>query len=122
MLKMRWWFPCPSGSVLKSANLRGILQLNPGYPLRPPPTGLAWLQVAQKCPPLAVFGRLGGRLAQGAAPPIFDKHFPLPWSTSFEDPIPLPDGRRLLTLRDAASYITKPNIPAIYQLIHLDGG
>jgi hypothetical protein len=32
----------------------------------------------------------------------------LPWSTSFEDPIPLPDGRRLLTLRDAASYITKP--------------
>jgi hypothetical protein len=31
----------------------------------------------------------------------------LPWSTSFEDPIPLPDGRRLLTLRDAASYITK---------------
>jgi hypothetical protein len=34
----------------------------------------------------------------------------LPWSTSFEDPIPLPDGRRLLTLRDAASYITKlPN-------------
>jgi hypothetical protein len=32
----------------------------------------------------------------------------LPWSTSFEDPVPLPDGRRLLTLRDAASYITKP--------------
>jgi hypothetical protein len=31
----------------------------------------------------------------------------LPWSTSFEDPVPLPDGRRLLTLRDAASYITK---------------
>ena len=31
----------------------------------------------------------------------------MPWSTPFEDPIPLPDGRRLLTLRDAASYITK---------------
>jgi hypothetical protein len=31
----------------------------------------------------------------------------LPWSTSFEDPIPLPDGRWLLTLRDAAEHITK---------------
>ncbi|MEH2508578.1 hypothetical protein V1290_007389 [Bradyrhizobium sp. AZCC 1578] len=31
----------------------------------------------------------------------------MPWSTSFEDPISLPNGRRLLTLRDAASYITK---------------
>jgi hypothetical protein len=31
----------------------------------------------------------------------------LPWSASFEDPIPLPDGRHLLTLRDAADYITK---------------
>jgi hypothetical protein len=31
----------------------------------------------------------------------------LPWSTSFEDPIPLPNGRWLLTLRDAASYIAK---------------
>jgi hypothetical protein len=29
------------------------------------------------------------------------------WSLRFEDPIPLPDGRRLLTLRDPASYITK---------------
>ncbi|NOJ40894.1 hypothetical protein HCN58_14995 [Bradyrhizobium sp. WSM 1791] len=29
------------------------------------------------------------------------------WSASFEDPIPLPSGRRLLTLRDAASYIAK---------------
>ena len=28
------------------------------------------------------------------------------WSASFEDPIPLPDGRRLLTLRDAAEHIT----------------
>jgi hypothetical protein len=31
----------------------------------------------------------------------------LPWSASFEDPIPLPDGRQLLTLKDAASYIMK---------------
>jgi hypothetical protein len=31
----------------------------------------------------------------------------LPWSTPFEDPIPLPNGRQLLTLRDAADYITK---------------
>jgi hypothetical protein len=29
------------------------------------------------------------------------------WSTSFEDPIPLPDGRQLLTLRDAANHIMK---------------
>ena len=31
----------------------------------------------------------------------------MPWSASFEDPIPLPDGRRLLTLRDAAGYVMK---------------
>jgi len=31
----------------------------------------------------------------------------LPWSTSFEDPVPLPNGRTLLTLKDAADYITK---------------
>jgi hypothetical protein len=31
----------------------------------------------------------------------------LPWSTPFDDQILLPKGRRLLTLRDAASYITK---------------
>ena len=31
----------------------------------------------------------------------------LPWSTSFEDPIPLPNGRTLLTLKDAADYITR---------------
>ena len=29
------------------------------------------------------------------------------WSRRFEDPIPLPDGRTLLTLREAADYITK---------------
>jgi hypothetical protein len=31
----------------------------------------------------------------------------LPWSSPFEDPIDLPDGRQLLTLKDAADYITK---------------
>jgi hypothetical protein len=30
----------------------------------------------------------------------------LPWSTPFEDPIPLPGGRELFTLKDAADYIT----------------
>jgi hypothetical protein len=29
------------------------------------------------------------------------------WSSEFEDPIVLADGRKLVTLRDAASYITK---------------
>jgi hypothetical protein len=31
----------------------------------------------------------------------------LPWSTRFEDPIVLHDGRQLLTLKDAADFITK---------------
>jgi hypothetical protein len=31
----------------------------------------------------------------------------VPWSTRFEDPIALPDGRQLLTLKDAADYIMK---------------
>ena len=30
----------------------------------------------------------------------------MPWSTPFEDPILLPDGRKLVTLKDAADYIT----------------
>jgi len=29
------------------------------------------------------------------------------WSREFEEPIPLPKGRQLVTLRDAATYITK---------------
>ena len=29
------------------------------------------------------------------------------WQRKFEDPIPLPDGRKLVTLRDAADYITR---------------
>ncbi|XIA62453.1 hypothetical protein ACFIOY_23120 [Bradyrhizobium sp. TZ2] len=31
----------------------------------------------------------------------------MPWSTPFDDPIPLPRGRSLVTLKDAADYITK---------------
>jgi hypothetical protein len=31
----------------------------------------------------------------------------LPWAAPFEDPIILPDGRKLLTLKDAADYVTK---------------
>jgi hypothetical protein len=30
-----------------------------------------------------------------------------PWSTPFDDPIDLPDGRKLITLRDAAAYIAE---------------
>jgi hypothetical protein len=30
----------------------------------------------------------------------------LGWQREFDDPIALPDGRKLITLRDAASYIT----------------
>ena len=29
------------------------------------------------------------------------------WSTPFDDPIPLPRGRQLVTLQDAGTYITK---------------
>jgi len=29
----------------------------------------------------------------------------MPWSRPFEEPIPLPDGRTLRTLRDAAKYL-----------------
>ena len=31
----------------------------------------------------------------------------MPWSTLFDDPIPLPRGRSLVTLKDAGAYITK---------------
>jgi hypothetical protein len=31
----------------------------------------------------------------------------VPWSTRFEDPIVLPEGRQLLTFKDAADYITE---------------
>ena len=43
-----------------------------------------------------------------AAPPShLRKAFLRAWSTPFEDPIILPDGRQLLTLKDAADYINK---------------
>ena len=31
----------------------------------------------------------------------------MPWSTHFEDPIALLDGRKLITLKDAADYVMK---------------
>jgi hypothetical protein len=31
----------------------------------------------------------------------------MPWSTPFDDPIDLPNGRKLVTLRDATTHITK---------------
>lgn len=31
----------------------------------------------------------------------------MPWSTPFDDPVRLPNGRHLLILKDAAEYITK---------------
>jgi hypothetical protein len=37
----------------------------------------------------------------------------MPWSAEFEDPIVLADGRKLVTLRDAATYIT--NLPRAEQ-------
>jgi hypothetical protein len=33
------------------------------------------------------------------------------WSCRFDDPIPLPDGRQLVTLQDAANYIMKLQKP-----------
>ena len=31
----------------------------------------------------------------------------MPWSARFEEPIPLPNGGELVTLKDAETYITK---------------
>ena len=31
----------------------------------------------------------------------------MPWSTRFAEPIPVPKGKPLVTLKDAADYITK---------------
>jgi hypothetical protein len=31
----------------------------------------------------------------------------MPWSARFDEPIPLPRGRQLVTLEDAGTYITK---------------
>jgi hypothetical protein len=32
----------------------------------------------------------------------------MPWSARFDEPIPMPRGRELVTLQDAGTYITKP--------------
>jgi hypothetical protein len=37
------------------------------------------------------------------------------WSRAFDDPIPVPKGRQLVTLRDAANYIQK--LPTAEQLL-----
>jgi hypothetical protein len=42
-----------------------------------------------------------------AAQPPREAERLMPWSTPFEDSIDLPNGRKLITLRDAASYITE---------------
>src|ERR1700722_7528328 len=39
------------------------------------------------------------------APPLLEAESPLIWSALFDDAIDLPDGRKLATLRDAATYI-----------------
>jgi hypothetical protein len=33
---------------------------------------------------------------------LFTDDYLVPWSTAFEEPIPLPSGRKLVTLKDAA--------------------
>jgi len=38
-------------------------------------------------------------------PRSLPEYFLLPWSAPFEDPIPLPNGLQLLTLKDAADHI-----------------
>ena len=56
---------------------------------------------------------------RGGPAPHFEKAFFLPWSSSFEDPIPLPRGRSLATLKDAADYITKLQLAAFSSLYPL---
>ena len=40
-------------------------------------------------------------------PRSFHENILLPWSTRFEDPIALLDGRKLIMLKDAADYVMK---------------
>jgi hypothetical protein len=47
--------------------------------------------------------RLGAACPHGRPRPILKKAFCVPWSTPFEDLIVLPDGRMLLTLKDAVA-------------------
>jgi hypothetical protein len=44
---------------------------------------------------------------KGSALPPREAESLTTWSTPFDDPIDLPDGRKLITLRDAAAYITE---------------
>ena len=51
--------------------------------------------------------RLAGRVERMSGP-IGTRPKRMPdWSRPFDDPIPLPRGRQLITLRDAAEYITR---------------
>jgi hypothetical protein len=38
----------------------------------------------------------------------------LPWSTRFEDPIVLPNGRKLVTLKDAADYVMNRHVERVF--------
>jgi len=82
------------------------IKLNSWVLLRPVQTRLAWLQVAQMA---NCFGLRTARL--GAACPhgrprlhFFRNAFCVHWSSPFEDPIILPDGRKLLTLKMRPHY------------------
>ena len=44
---------------------------------------------------------------KGSALPSREAESLMAWSTPFDDPIDLPDGRKLITLKDAATYITE---------------
>jgi hypothetical protein len=51
---------------------------------------------------------LGSKRGLGSPAARGDGVIPLmPWSARFDDPIPLPRGRQLVTLEDAGKYITK---------------
>ena len=49
----------------------------------------------------------GSRHRLGGIAPLRQSYPALSWSVEFDDPIELPDGPKLLTLRDAAEYVTK---------------
>ena len=45
--------------------------------------------------------------AQEAVPQVTGSYRLMPWPARFEEPIPLPNGRELVTLKDAGAYITR---------------
>jgi hypothetical protein len=72
---------------------------------------LLWLNLRMWCRtglPITpeIYDRLEDREERPARPPP-ETESSMTWSTPFGDPIDLPDGRRLITLRDAATYITE---------------